>query len=218
MRSWPPICLLQFCVRQFTITSLVYKYWEPEIIQGGLGSQMTAESLSLAGALTVAGIGGFTDVTTRRIPNRLTYSAMLVAIAGQCALHGWHGFVSAIAGGLVGGGPFLIFFLLHAMGAGDVKLITAAGCFVGPATALEIVLASAIAGGIFAIIFALWQGRLRAVLVNVVDLVKFHAAVGAEVHPSLNLSNPQAARLPYGVAIASGVLYAVLAFYRRGGI
>ena len=104
------------------------------------------------------------------------------------------------------------------MGAGDVKLITAVGCFVGPGVALEIVLASAIAGGIFAIIFALWQGRLRAVLVNVVDLVKFHAVAGAEVHPSLNLSNPQAARLPYGVAIAAGVLYSVLAFYRRGGI
>jgi prepilin peptidase CpaA len=179
---------------------------------------MTAESLFLAGALTVAGIGGITDVATRRIPNKLTYSAMLVAIAGHCALHGWHGLVSAIAGGLVGGGPFLVFFLLHAMGAGDVKLITAAGCFAGPGTALEIVLASAIAGGILAIIFALWQGRLRTVLFNVVDLVRFHAVAGADVHPNLNLSNPQAARLPYGVAIAAGVLYSVLAFYRRGGI
>jgi hypothetical protein len=59
---------------------------------------------------------------------------------------------------------------------------------------------------------------LRAVLVNVFDLIRFHATVGAEVHPTLNLSNPQAARLPYGVAIAAGVLYSVLVFYRRGGI
>jgi prepilin peptidase CpaA len=179
---------------------------------------MTAESLYMAGALTVAGVGGITDVTTRRIPNKLTYLGILVAIAGRLALQGWHGLGSALAGGLVGGGAFLIFFLVHAMGAGDVKLITAVGCFVGPGRALEIVLASAIAGGIFAICYALWQGRLRTVLVNVVDLVRFHAAVGAEVHPSLNLSNPQAARLPYGVAIAAGVLYSVLAFYRRGGI
>jgi prepilin peptidase CpaA len=179
---------------------------------------MTAESLFMAGALTVAVVGGITDVASRRIPNKLTYLGMMVAIAGRFALQGWHGLGSAIAGGLVGGGAFLVFFLLHAMGAGDVKLITAVGCFVGPGVALEIVLASAIAGGIFAVIFALWQGRLRAVLVNVVDLIRFHAAVGAEVHPSLNLSNPQAARLPYGVAIAAGVLYSVLAFYRRGGI
>ena len=133
-------------------------------------------------------------------------------------MQGWRGLGSGLAGGLIGGGAFLIFFLVHAMGAGDVKLITAVGCFVGPATAIEIVFASAIAGGILAIVVALRQGRLRAVLVNVLDLFRFHAVDGTEVHPSLNLSNPQAARLPYGVAIATGVLYSVLAFYCRGGI
>jgi prepilin peptidase CpaA len=172
----------------------------------------------MAGALIVAGLGGVADVLTRRIPNLLTYPVMLVAIVGRSALYGWHGLGSALAGGFIGGGAFLIFYLLHAMGAGDVKLIAAIGCLVGPSAAIEIVLASAIAGGIFAVIYALWQGRLRAVLVNLLDLIKFHAVAGAEMHPSLNLSNPQAARLPYGIAIAAGVLYSVLAFYRRGGI
>jgi len=179
---------------------------------------MTIDSLFMAGALTVAGIGGITDVTSRRIPNNLTYSAMLVAIVGRFGFEGWHGLWSAIAGGLVAGGAFLIFFLLRAMGAGDVKLITAVGCFVGPGLAIQIVFASAIAGGIFAIFYALWHGRLRAVLVNVGSLIKFHAAVGAEVHPTLNLSNSEAVRLPYGVAIAAGVLFSVVALYFRGGL
>jgi prepilin peptidase CpaA len=179
---------------------------------------MTTESLFMAGALTVAGIGGVTDVMTHRIPNKLTYFGMLIGIIGRFAVEGWHGLGSAIAGGLIGGGAFLVFFLLHAMGAGDVKLITAVGCIVGPGAAIEIVLASAIAGGIFAIIYALWQGRLRTVLGNVSDLIKFHSAVGAEIHPTLNLSNPESVRLPYGVAIAAGVLYSTLAFYYRGGI
>jgi prepilin peptidase CpaA len=179
---------------------------------------MTTQALFMTGALAVAGIGGATDVATRRIPNWLTYSGMLVAIAGRTLLQGWHGLGSALAGGLVGGGVFLVFFLLHAMGAGDVKLITAVGCLVGPGCAFQIVLATAIAGGVFAVAVSLWQGRLRAVLGNTFDLVKFHAVAGAEVHPTLNLSNPQAARLPYGVAIATGVLYSVVAFYRRGGI
>ena len=186
--------------------------------KGGVEVPMTAEALFMTGALIVAGVGGATDVATRRIPNWLTYSGMLVAIAGRSVLQGWHGLGSALAGGLIGGGIFLVFFLLHAMGAGDVKLITAIGCLAGPASAFQIVLATAIAGGIFAVILSLWQGRLRTVLVNVVDLIKFHAVAGAEVHPTLNLSNPQAARLPYGVAIATGVLYSVVAFYRRGGI
>jgi prepilin peptidase CpaA len=179
---------------------------------------MTTESLFMVCALIVAGIGSITDVATRRIPNKLTYLAMMVAIASRFALQGWHGLGSAILGGLVGGGAFLIFFLLHVMGAGDVKLIAAVGCFVGPGSAIEIVLASAIAGGIFALLYALRLGRLRAVLANVWDLIKFHAALGAQVHPTLNLSNPQAIRLPYGVAIASGVLYSALASYGRGGL
>jgi len=179
---------------------------------------MTTESLFMIGALIVAVTGSITDVATRRIPNKLTYLAIAIAIAGRFMLQGWHGLGSAIAGGLVGGGAFLIFFLLHVMGAGYVKLIAAVGCFAGPGLAIEIVLASAMAGGIFAIFYALLKGRLRVVLANVWDLIKFHAALGVEVHPTLNLSNPQAVRLPYGVAIAAGVLYSTLAFYHRGGL
>jgi prepilin peptidase CpaA len=179
---------------------------------------MTTEALFMGGALVVAAIGAATDVASRRIPNKLTYTGMLLAIGGHTVLQGWHGLASALAGGLIGGGAFLVFFLVHAMGAGDVKLITAVGCMAGAAATVEIVLASAIAGGIFAILFSLWKGRLRSLLANVVELLKFHAIAGAEVHPTLNLSNPQAARLPYGVAIAAGALYSVLAFYRRGGI
>ena len=178
---------------------------------------MTTEGLFMAGGLGVAGIGALSDVASRRIPNWLTYSGMLIGIAAH-ALQGWRGLGDSIAGGLIAGGAFLVFFLVHAMGAGDVKLITAIGCLVGLTGSVEIVLASAIAGGIFAIVFSLWQGKLRTVLANVYDLIRFHAVAGAEVHPSLNLSNPQAARLPYGVAIAAGVLYSALAFYRRGGI
>jgi len=179
---------------------------------------MTTESLFMIGALVVAGIGSVTDVATRRIPNNLTYLGMAVAIAGRFLLQGWHGLGSAVAGGLIGGGAFLIFFLLHTMGAGDVKLMTAVGSFAGPWAAIEIVFAAAVAGGIFAVIYALWQKRLRAVLANAWDLIRFHAVMGVEVHPTLNLANPQAVRLPYGVAIAAGALYSVLAFYRRGGI
>ena len=179
---------------------------------------MTAEALYLAGAVGVAGIGAMTDIASRRIPNRLTYSAMLVAIAGHALLQGWRGLGSALAGGLISGGVFLAFFLVHAMGAGDVKLITAVGCLVGSELAVEVLLAAAIAGGIMAIVLAMWQRKLRTVLVNVFELIRFHAVAGAEVHPSINLSNPQATRLPYGVAIAAGVLYSAVAFYRRGGI
>ena len=179
---------------------------------------MTMDFYFMCGAVVVAGIGCATDIASRRIPNRPTYSAILFAIIGRFAFQGWHGLESALVGGLIGGGAFLLFFLLHAMGAGDVKLMTAVGCFAGSTRAFEIVLAVAIAGGVFAIIHSLLHRRLRVVLGYVIELAGFHAMAGAEAHPSLNLSNPQAARMPYGVAIAAGVLYSALAFYCRGGV
>ena len=133
---------------------------------------MTTESLFMAGALIVAGVGGTTDVMTRRIPNNVTYLGMMVAIVGRFALQGWHGLGSAIAGGLIAGGAFLVLYLIHAMGAGDVKLMTAVGCLAGAGSAIEIVLASAIAGGIFAVIYSLWQGRLRTVLANAANAAR----------------------------------------------
>lgn len=187
-------------------------------MRGGLEKSMTTEGLFMAGALAVAVLGAGTDVASRRIPNRLTYPAMLLAIAGHSVFEGWHGLRSSLAGGLIGGGVFLVFFLLHAMGAGDVKLITAVGCFAGSGHALQIVLFSAMAGGVLALVIALWKRRLRAVLKNMLELIRFHAVERGGVHPELNLSNPQAIRLPYGVAIAMGVLFSVLVFYSRGGL
>jgi prepilin peptidase CpaA len=179
---------------------------------------MTMEALFLFGALFVAGVGCVTDVLNRRIPNRITYTAMLIALPAHLIFQGWRGLGDSLGGGLIAGGAFLVFFLVHAMGAGDVKLMAAIGCVAGAEHIVEIVLATAIAGGIFAIIHSLVHRRLGTVLRNVGSLAGFHAAAGATVHPQLNLSNPQAARMPYGVAIVSGVLFSAIAMYCRGGV
>ena len=165
----------------------------------------------MVGALVVSVAAAILDLTSRRIPNVLTYTSMLAAIGARGILQGWSGLLGALAGGLIGGGIFLLFFLLRTMGGGDMKLMTAVGCLAGAQKSFEVVLAAAIAGGVMAIAFALWQRRLRTVLVNVADLVRFHFRFGMESHPTLNLVNSQARRLPYGVAIAAGVLYTTLA-------
>ena len=179
---------------------------------------MTTEAVFMSGALLVAGAGCVTDVLHRRIPNRLTYSAMLIALPAHLMFQGWRGLGDSLEGGLIAGGAFLVFFLIHAMGAGDVKLMAAVGSVAGAEHIVEIVLATAIAGGIFAIIHSLVHRRLGTVLRNVGSVAGFHAAAGGAVHPQLNLSNPQAARMPYGVAIVSGVLFSAIAMYCRGGV
>lgn len=168
----------------------------------------------LAGALAVAVTGATWDVFTYRIPNVLTYTAMLVGIASHIVLEGWLGILKGSAGLLLGGGIFLVLYLLRTMGAGDVKLMAAVGAFAGWPKIVEIALYSAIAGGIFALIVAVLKGRLRKTLSNLLDLVRFHSAVGAEVHPTLNLENPEALRFAYGVAIFAGTLVEFVNYVR----
>jgi len=37
--------------------------------------------------------------------------------------------------------------------------------------------------------------------------VAFHAQQGLQTHPTVNLDNPGAVRMPYGLAFAAGTLY-----------
>src|SRR5689334_131151 len=69
-------------------------------------------------ASAVAVTAAISDVRERRIPNWLTYPAMLAGLALQAAVHGWHGVLLGLGGALLFGGLFLIFHLVRAMGAG----------------------------------------------------------------------------------------------------
>ncbi len=161
----------------------------------------------VGGAALLAVFGAVSDVKTRRIPNTLTYSGIVLAIAWRSATLGWSGLRTALLGGLVAGGIFLLFFLVRGMGAGDVKLMTGIGCFVGPSGALQVVLACAIAGGVMAVVVMIYRKRVRDTISNVGEVLRFHVKRGAQAHPTINLSNPAAIRLPYGLAIAAGSLY-----------
>ena len=110
----------------------------------------------------------------------------------------------AAAAGLVGGAVFFLFFIAGGMGAGDVKLMATVSAIAGFGHLAEIFVAIALTGGLFAVGLAVVRGRLKATLVNVGTLIHHHVVAGVLPHPELNLDNPKALRLPYGVPIAVG--------------
>jgi hypothetical protein len=69
---------------------------------------------------------------------------------------------------------------------------------------VEVLVATALLGGIFAVVLALSQRQLRALLANAVTLMIHHGKTGFTPHDELNLANPLTLRLPYGIAIAAG--------------
>ena len=179
------------------------------------GKESEVEKAFLIGACACALLGAIRDVKTRRIPNWLTYSAFLAGLLLRACFGGWHGVWYGFLGGLVGGGIFLLFFLVGGMGAGDVKLMAAVGSLAGwdhignsPAVVI-IVLACAIAGGVLALIYMVFRRRVGSTLKNVWFLVRHHMLFGVQSHPDINLHDPNAIKMPYALAIAAGTFYSL---------
>lgn len=158
-------------------------------------------------AVAVALAAAATDVKSRRIPNRLTYPAVLLGLTWQTVLHGWKGLLLSVGGGLLFGGIFMLFHLVRAMGAGDVKLATALGCISSLAESPRLMFATAVAGGALAILFIVSSGRIVETMRSTLWVMAFHAQHGLQAHPTVNLDNPAAVRMPYGLAFAAGTLY-----------
>ena len=172
---------------------------------------MNLDLFVLSFALALAVAAAVLDVQQSRIPNWLTCPGMVFGIALRGLLLGWKGVSGALAGCLLAGGIFLLFYAVRAMGAGDVKLAAAIGSLVGTGQAIVTLLATAICGGVLAILYAVYCRRTGATMKNLGSVLRFHAWGGLHAHPELNLDNPAALRMPYGLAIAAGTLYAFLA-------
>ena len=162
------------------------------------------ELVFAAASLLCASISAVYDVRSRRIPNFITFPAILAGLAVHAALGGWRQFATAAVAGLLCGFSFLIFYLAGGMGAGDVKLITAAGCLAGLNLVPHLLILTALAGGAMAVCLALYHRRLAATFAHLRALIIHHKNMGLTPHPEFHLGNQQALRLPYAVAIAAG--------------
>jgi prepilin peptidase CpaA len=150
--------------------------------------------------LLLAGIG---DVRSRRIPNKLVAVLALFGVAFSIVNEPIPDGVSrSVLGLLTGLLCWLPFYALGWLGAGDVKLFAAASAWLGPMGALEGALAAAVAGGLLAL---MWMVKSRGVKPTA-EVLGMSAGSPSLLTPEANDS--RRARLPYGVAIAFGALWA----------
>jgi len=168
---------------------------------------MTAPSILHLLALTVLlGAAVVTDIRERKIPNKLTVSGLLAGIVLGTVLEGGLPLMALSGAGLA----LLVSFplvALGAFGAGDAKLLTAVGAFVGPGGLLSVALYAALAGGLLAVGNTIRRGAFLGVLINMKNLVVYWISLGRHGE-RIGLDSPGAESVPYGLAIAAGALVA----------
>lgn len=144
------------------------------------------------------------DLRTRRIPNALTVSGLLLALALRSSFG-----PGAVVDGLQSAGIALLvvlpFFMLGALGGGDLKLLVAVGAFMQPTQFVLALLATAIVGGVLAIGESIRRGAMGPLLFNSAGLAS-HILTRGRLGHRTTITAPGAVTVPYGLAIAIGSL------------
>jgi prepilin peptidase CpaA len=149
------------------------------------------------------------DIKTHRIPNYLTFGTALAGLACGLIFHGWHGLANAFLGMLLGFAFLILPYMWGGMGAGDVKALAALGAWLGPLNTMYLFCYMGIAGGLISLGVLWWQGllwhKVRSGWNAVLNLVLSRPAGLTAPAPPTQFTKG----IPYGVAIALGMLFLV---------
>ncbi|MFV0421267.1 A24 family peptidase [Oleidesulfovibrio sp.] len=156
--------------------------------------------------ITILLIAVVTDLRSMRIPNWLTFPAIAAGLAYHGITQGLDGLLFSLAGLGLGFAMMLLPFILKVMGAGDVKLMTAVGAFLGLKGVFSAFIWTSLAGGVYALVVLLFHiPQLKAIgssiktsftTMMVSGEMSYHAATEGQKLP----------RLCYGLAIAAGTI------------
>ena len=156
------------------------------------------------------------DMHARRIPNWLVATALAIALPVQLLANGMpSGSIWWIGGAATGSLLLIPGYLMRMLGAGDVKLMAAVGAFLGPRVALEAALATAAVVGVLALLAVIRKRRLRRVVASAMSML-ITMSESPEKSASIKPRAPHEesssiGSLPYGVAIAIGTVFALIA-------
>lgn len=146
------------------------------------------------------------DLRTRRIPNALIAAGFVAALSLGLHEDGASGAAHSLAGMACGLLVLLPFFPLRLVGAGDVKLMSVVGGFVGVHALIPITIHTFIAGGVVATLALVASGSTSRAIDNLRSVMTSIALrVGAGGIALSDCSTTTAYRVPYALAITLGV-------------
>lgn len=174
---------------------------------------MPGPSLTPLGPLTailvvVLVLATMWDVSQKRIPNWLTVGGTVAALLTR-GFVGFEALGSGLLGGLLGLSLGLLLFAIGAMGAGDGKLLATVGAFLGFHGFVQSLPIIGLTGGLLALAVTARNGTLVPTLLRFQELL-LHVVSFGRIGERRTLAMPGAVTVPYGVAVAAGVFWALL--------
>lgn len=166
--------------------------------------------------LVMLAIGAYTDVSERKVYNKVTYTGLGVGLLLHGICFGWLSFLYAFLAALA---TFMVGLVLYALlpgktlGGGDIKILTAVAGFLGASGILIVTWYSVVIAGILGLLWALWSGYLKDLILNMFRFMK--GLLYAVFFTTKDFAQPlqstdERARFPFALAILCGAIAAYL--------
>jgi prepilin peptidase CpaA len=155
------------------------------------------------------------DYRERRVPNWLNGSLVFSGLLVQCSYFGFSGLGQGLLGMLIGFGILIVPWILHTMGAGDVKLMMGVGAWFGPWMTFVGGMAGMLIGGVMAVVMILLSGKAGLARANFGVIFTKLSSVDTAFSEfgSTKSFGATTTLLPYGIPLTIGSLLVLFASY-----
>lgn len=159
------------------------------------------------------------DTRAHRIPNFLTGPLLLGGFVWAIYVGGGSGLLDSVIGCLIMASPYVLLFVIAGGGAGDAKMMGAIGAWLGIVNGLVTLVGVSIAAVILGILFLIYRRGFSSVgpaaNAGMLKLLGYlFSARGAVKEESRKIPESESlAKMPYGLAIFTGVSVAALSMW-----
>jgi prepilin peptidase CpaA len=157
-------------------------------------------------------IAAIFDVWKYKVYNALTLPLLLSGLLYHGAFGGWAGLADSGLGMLFGFAVLLLFYSMGGMGAGDVKLMAAIGAWLGMPLTFYVFIASALAGGVYAVSLLVLAGGIQEAVINMhilwLRMRAFSRHLGSDDRVEFEVKRDDRRKrlIPFAAMVAIGVV------------